>query len=204
MKVDEAASIDPRSNGNKPVADSSEPQSLISKMFAWYWHDREYARTLFPLLETEVEWKVETPFEFTKFNATSSPSSIIIEEGAVGYRLSKLRKRSATLLEEGRDYFKSREPDGRLHCKVCGFAKPHSVDQEIVQLHHKNPISDIEHQGRILDLADAIKLLVPLCPTCHSLAHTAKPPLDIESIQALLECSANGVLKSRIVSIGRV
>jgi predicted HNH restriction endonuclease len=34
-------------------------------------------------------------------------------------------------------------------------------------------------------LAEALEHMLPLCPTCHALAHTSSPPLELDEINAL-------------------
>ena len=42
----------------------------------------------------------------------------------------------------------------------------------IVQLHHLDPVANAPKEGRRVNLADAKKLLVPLCPNCHAISHS--------------------------------
>ncbi len=59
---------------------------------------------------------------------------------------------------------------------------PEVLESEIIHLHHTQPIYDSGVQGRSVELKEALALLVPLCPTCHSLAHTSRPPLSVAAI----------------------
>ena len=86
--------------------------------------------------------------------------------GVRNHVISKSKKRSTKLLKEGRKYFKNKEDDKKLRCYACGYVKPASIEHEIVQLHHTDMISEIDKDGKEMTLEDAIKLLVPLCPTC--------------------------------------
>ena len=70
-------------------------------------------------------------------------------------------------------------------CHACRFTKPDKVEQEIVQLHHTEMISDLDKDGKQIVLEEAIKMLIPLCPTCHQIAHTSKPPLSVDLIKRL-------------------
>ena len=140
------------------------------------------------------EWKEDNE---AKSNASGTKKSSdsqderkeVIEEGEEGHKTSKSRKRSSLLLKKGREYFKAQEPDGKLRCKACGYTKPGSVRKEIVQLHHKKPISEMSERGEAIWLEAAIKQLVPLCPTCHCLIHAPKhpkPPMSVSQLKKLL------------------
>jgi len=54
------------------------------------------------------------------------------------------------------------------------------------QLHHTNMISELDKSGKKISLEEAIKSLVPLCPNCHQIAHTSRPPLSVGAIKGLL------------------
>jgi predicted HNH restriction endonuclease len=45
---------------------------------------------------------------------------------------------------------------------------------------------EVDELGREIELSEYMDRLVPLCPNCHSLAYTARPPLSIEEINALI------------------
>ena len=108
----------------------------------------------------------------------------IDEEGKEAYTTSKMRRRSSRLVREGREYYSALEPDGKLRCHACGFAKPASIDHEIVQLHHKKPIREGE---RTINLSgDNIEsYVVPLCPTCHVMAHDTDTPRTVSELKKL-------------------
>jgi predicted HNH restriction endonuclease len=60
-----------------------------------------------------------------------------------------------------------------LRCEVCGwFKSDNRISGDIVELHHMRPLAEAPDQGRRLSLAEAIRSLVPLCPTCHRIAHS--------------------------------
>jgi len=101
----------------------------------------------------------------------------MIEEGAPGFRESMYRKRSSTLLKKGREYFQQQEPDGKLRFKACAFVTPEDVSAEIIQLHHLYPILDAGEDGSAMPFEEAVKKLLPLCPNCHAIVHTATPPI---------------------------
>ena len=65
----------------------------------------------------------------------------------------------------------------RLECYACGLV-PKTANQ--IDIHLLDPISEGERETTIDDL-------IPLCASCHRLAHSERPPLTIEEIQAFLQ-----------------
>ncbi len=97
-------------------------------------------------------------------------------------RCEALRKRTKELL---------RDSDGFLRCKVCGWHKPadEMISGDIVELHHLDPISEAPDEGRIVTIADAATLFVPVCPNCHRMIHarTGGGHFDIETLRGFLK-----------------
>jgi len=97
-------------------------------------------------------------------------------------RCDALRKRTKELL---------RDADGLLRCKVCDWHKPahEMISGDIVELHHLDPISEAPVEGRIVTIADAATLFVPVCPNCHRMIHarTGGSQFDVESLRAILK-----------------
>lgn len=184
FKIQNVSYFDPRPRDEKPISEAANAQKLLGKTFEWYWQDRERARELHPDYLQQIFFGQDGHAREDDESGGQRP--VIIEEGAEGHSNSKTRKRSARLLSEGRKYFKSRDKDGQLRCHACGYTKPRSVDREIVQLHHTEMISDVDSNGRELNLDEAIQLLIPLCPNCHQLAHISRPPQSLPQIKQLL------------------
>ena len=78
-----------------------------------------------------------------------------------------------------------RRTDGLLGCNLCQWAKPSTaIKGDIVELHHNDPLADAPCTGRRLTIDQAIRSLIPLCPTCHRIAH-AKPDWGTFTIDEL-------------------
>lgn len=185
FKIQNVSYFDRRPRDEKPVAEAAHAQGLLGEVFRWYWEDRDKARQLYWQLREEFELDISSELER---NAESSKRfvEIIIEEGAIANAPSTRRKRSQKLLQAGRAHFKSLDPAGMLRCEACGFVTPDGVLTELIQLHHSEPVYEADRNGRAISLERAIRNLIPLCPTCHSLAHTVKPPLDVVQIKEVL------------------
>lgn len=186
-KIQNVSHFDPRPRQEKPISEAPNAQKLIGDVFRRYWKDREHARALYPQYVEESYFNVASQNEYSGEMDSDALKTLMIEEGAEGHYTSKTRKRSVELLERGRNYFRSLEPDNKLRCHACGFSKPEPVDREVVELHHTEMISEIDKEGRRMSLHEAIKMLLPLCPTCHRIAHTSTPPLSVVAIKSLLK-----------------
>lgn len=185
-KIQNVSHFDPRPRTEKPIAEAPNAQKLIGDVFRWYWDDKDAARTLFKSYVQESNFNLVSGTELSTTTDEHHHKNFIIEEGAEGFTTSKTRKRSAKLVTEGRKHFRSIEPDGKFRCHACGFVKPESIDREIVQLHHTEMISEVDKDGKQASLMKALESLIPLCPTCHQIAHSSKPPLSLVMIKTLL------------------
>ncbi|WP_422323186.1 hypothetical protein [Prosthecobacter sp.] len=95
---------------------------------------------------------------------------IFIREGESAVKDVPTRTRCAALAAAAREAH--RLPNGILECIVCKWAKPVGpIKGDIVQMHHLKPLSGLPKKGIVVQLSDAKKLFIPLCPTCHALAH---------------------------------
>ncbi len=70
-------------------------------------------------------------------------------------------------------------------CFICGFdfeEKYGVIGKGYIHVHHIVPLSDIREEYQI----DPIKDLRPVCPNCHAIIHTEKPPIDIDRLKSLI------------------
>lgn len=186
-KIQNVSAVDPRPRSEKPISEAPNVQSLLKAVFEEYWRDRPSARAQYARRVQEIVFQggdIPLPIE-SKRKAQAVPNDVWIEEGAEGYTASFRRGRSEQLLAEARRHFKSRDPSSKLRCDACGFAAPPGLNREIVQIHHKLPVSMAGADGRRLRLQEALTSLVPLCPTCHAIAHCESPPMESERIRLL-------------------
>jgi hypothetical protein len=184
FKVQNVSSFDSRPREQKPIAEAQNAQALLGEVYQWYWADRLIARSLYAQFREEFQFNLESTTRVEHATAMLSPN-VIIEEGASVTQPAMRRKRSQKLLEVGRKHFRGLDREGKLRCLACGFVTPDGLDSEVIHLHHTDPIYDAGDSGRSLSIIDAVALLAPLCPTCHALAHTSRPPLSVVAIEAL-------------------
>ncbi len=178
-KIQNVSACDSRPRGEKPISEAPNVQKLLRDTFNWYWADRERLRQLYSTFFQEAQFNKPSTSIFTP------PVLAFIEEGSPGFQESMHRQRSSVLLRKGREHFRSLNPDGKLRCKACNFTTPEEIESEIVQLHHLIPIAEAGENGRTLSIEKALELLLPLCPTCHNIAHSSKPPLELNAIREL-------------------
>lgn len=184
-KLQNVSSFDPRPREQKPIAEAQNAQALLGEVFKWYWADRPRARQRYNEFREEFQFNLESTTKTEPIKPEAAPQ-IMIEEGAATAAPSTRRKRSQKLLEEGRRHFRGLDKAGKLRCQACDFVTPEGLEAEIIHLHHTEPIYESAEEGRSIELKDALALLVPLCPTCHALAHTSRPPLSVAAIRALM------------------
>lgn len=183
-KLQNVSSFDSRPREQKPIAEAQNAQALLGEVFKWYWADRPRARQRYNEYREEFQFNLESTTKAESVKPEAAPQ-IMIEEGAANAAPSTRRKRSQKLLEEGRKHFRDLDEEGKLRCQACGFITPEGLEAEVIHLHHIEPIYESAEEGRSIELKDALALLVPLCPTCHALAHTSRPPLSVAAIKAL-------------------
>ena len=70
-------------------------------------------------------------------------------------------------------------------CSVCKFSfqtKYGSVGREYIHVHHLKLMSEVREDYVI----DPIRDLRPICPNCHAIIHSRKPPYTIEEMRKIL------------------
>lgn len=181
-KVRNVAFHDPRSDEEKPVDGAANQQILLARMFDWYWHDRQAARAHFRRLYQAALFGLHVPV--MEYGRTDD-RRMLAEEGLPGQDALVHKKAVVALLAREREYFRALDADNLLRCAACGFVTPDGITQEMVQLHHLEPIWETDEEGEAVAPADVVSRMVPLCPTCHALAHSERPPVPVERVREL-------------------
>lgn len=71
-------------------------------------------------------------------------------------------------------------------CTVCGMSfseKYGEIGEGFIHVHHIKPLGEIGEKYQV----DPIEDLCPVCPNCHAMIHTRKPPYSIEEMKAMLK-----------------
>ncbi|MDT5123515.1 MAG: 5-methylcytosine-specific restriction enzyme [Acidobacteriota bacterium] len=73
-----------------------------------------------------------------------------------------------------------------LNCYVCSFNFEEfygDMGKDFINVHHLKPISSVGEEYEL----DPIKDLRPVCPNCHAMIHSKRPPYTIEEVQRRLK-----------------
>ena len=98
------------------------------------------------------------------------------------------RQRCEALRRRARSFYTS--PDGELRCAACGWARPETtLRSSVVEIHHILPMAKLANRGTRRSVSAALKLMAPLCPNCHRVAH-ARPGGGSFSLKELSEVVA--------------
>ncbi|MCU1634104.1 MAG: hypothetical protein JWM61_2756 [Micrococcaceae bacterium] len=104
--------------------------------------------------------------------------------GALPSRLT--RRISADRVERDPDFRRTALAHRGSACHACGLDMEQTYGEkgrDLVQVHHLTPLA---HRGAECDI-DPLIDLVPLCPTCHVVAHSRWPDsYSVEEIRAML------------------
>ncbi|WP_293237999.1 HNH endonuclease, partial [Paludibacterium sp.] len=74
-------------------------------------------------------------------------------------------------------------------CQACGLNyedKYGAIASDLIHVHHVTPLSAIGEAYQV----DPIRDLIPLCATCHHVAHRREPPYSVAEIRAAIEGQA--------------
>ncbi len=72
-----------------------------------------------------------------------------------------------------------------VRCAVCGMSfkeKYGTIGRDFIHVHHKKPLALRRAEYRVRPTID----LVPVCPNCHAMLHTKKPPLGVDELRQIL------------------
>lgn len=100
-------------------------------------------------------------------------SKIVIEEGILGLKTSKQRKRSQKLRQIAIKEFKERH-ENKLICVVCNFDFSEcygDYGKDYIEIHHTEPVHLNDIRGVKSMLIKALKKVVPICSNCHRMVH---------------------------------
>lgn len=92
-----------------------------------------------------------------------------------GYQSDKKYLRAA----RNREIVERRKEKDKYTCKACEF-RLQINGKFIIECHHTIPLADAGERVTNIDA------LVCLCPTCHRIAHTRKPPYSIKELRKIL------------------
>ena len=105
-------------------------------------------------------------------NAAMVPTKplVFVEEGQITRVSSSVRRRSRRLRQYAFAYYS--DDEGHIRCHGCDFEGSEvygDLAKGLIEMHHTKPISISE--SAVKPLSEAVKDIIPLCPTCHRLVH---------------------------------
>lgn len=77
-------------------------------------------------------------------------------------------------------------------CAVCSFDFQvfyGSIGKHYIHVHHVVPLSEIKKEY----IVDSVNDLVPVCPNCHAMIHSARPALGVEQLKRHLQHRAKTI-----------
>jgi predicted HNH restriction endonuclease len=101
-------------------------------------------------------------------------------EGSRKLALHYRRERDAGLSRDAKAAF-AKANGGKLFCQACGFEPLKVYGVEVIEAHHRIPLSKSE-EGRVTEISD----LIMLCPSCHRAVHRI-PDCDFEALKLKLK-----------------
>jgi hypothetical protein len=115
--------------------------------------------------------------------------NILIEEGELTVSNRTVARRSALLRQEAIKHHA--DQDGSIACVGCGFRAEATYGPDargMIEIHHTEPLYLRSGVGWRMAVADALNLVVPLCPNCHRVVHRdPERCMPISELQRLVE-----------------
>ena len=115
-----------------------------------------------------------------------------IDEKEIGVLVEGAKKRVTVNAYERNPYARiacinhyRKKNNGRVKCEICGFdfGKVYGDEfMEKIHIHHLIEISSVGSEYEV----DAIEDLIPICPNCHFIAHSKKPPYTPDEIREMI------------------
>jgi 5-methylcytosine-specific restriction protein A len=169
-------------------------ESLINPEGNIYIFYREESRSpfIFAGLGSVKSVRDETPIQITwQFRRSSENRPEVLPEEVLEpekYLEGSTKQISVNTYERNPHARKKCVQHYGYDCAVCGFnfEKAFGVLGEgYIHVHHLIQLSEIGQEYRLDPIAD----LRPVCPNCHAMLHSKKPPLSIEELKQLVKNS---------------
>ncbi len=71
------------------------------------------------------------------------------------------------------------------NCIACGVSLAEQYGLEVdglIHVHHMTPLASVAKRS----IVDPVRDLRPVCPNCHAVIHSTRPPLTIEQVQEMV------------------
>ena len=148
-----------------------------------------HAETLVALTDFSLDDSAEGLNDIKQGKTIEVLDDHVIREGELRTRTTEYRVRSSALRQAAMEKYTC---NGRIHCRACcfDFARAYpGIGDGIIHIHHLKPVSYM--RGEPMNMDEALENVRPLCPNCHRIVHTKKPPLSIATVRASIAFSYN-------------
>lgn len=144
-------------------------------------------------VHANINFAIDIKPYFNRVFASISPNNQdkIYYEGSPKLRLHLSKERNTQLIQQFKQERMRKDPG--LHCEICEFSfyeRYGDIGYKYTEAHHIKPISQltVESETTFSDL-------IIVCSNCHSMLHTANPPLSPNDLKSHLKdnvlCSDN-------------
>lgn len=181
------AFFDPAPPENRPFPPIKSESKLLGETFGWYWNDKDGARNEFLTYLSMVDTDQSQSFKHDLSEVRKKSEQLYAEEGSIKYTTLRLKHRSKELVYHAREQFKKDDFENKLRCRACGFVKHELIENEIVHIHHLVQLRDLNNHGVKRSFDEITQHVIPLCPTCHRIAHSHDEALPVDRIIELLQ-----------------
>jgi hypothetical protein len=121
---------------------------------------------------------LDNPLENAPLIPEEIPADEEFEEGAVTQVLVNRYERDPAARERCIEHYGT-------NCFVCGLALADQYGTEVeglIHVHHLTPIASVGGRSSV----DPIRDLRPVCPNCHAVIHSTRPPRTIEQVKEMM------------------
>lgn len=104
-------------------------------------------------------------------------------EGSPALKLHLSKERNSQLIQHFKQAKAQKDPN--LHCEICGFSfyeRYGAIGHKYAEAHHIKPISQLKEETKT-----SFSDLIIVCSNCHSMLHTANPPLSPKDLKSRLK-----------------
>ncbi len=104
------------------------------------------------------------------------------KEGAIKTLTSKVYERVPKLRKACIEHYTTEDI---IKCEICGFDfqnKYGEAGEEIIDIHHKKPLNEINE----VHLVNPIEDLIPVCSNCHRVIHSKRPAYSVDEVKAMI------------------
>jgi len=141
---------------------------------------KDHSPGLIILISQELDTLVPQPAYLapTPVMPEEIPTDEEFEEGAATQVLVNRYERDPAARERCIEHYGT-------NCIACGVSLAEQYGLEVdglIHVHHMTPLASVAKRS----IVDPVRDLRPVCPNCHAVIHSTRPPLTIEQVQEMV------------------